>query len=86
MWAPQSLRLPATRLARDGPLPSDDFCRGIRCCAGDTGTNLLPMYMLLGERFAGWPGALSALAIGTFVPATIAVALGGTYVAYDEHP
>lgn len=49
------------------------------------GTNLLAMYTLLGERFAGWSGALAALAVGTLVPALIAVALGAAYVSYSGH-
>ena len=43
------------------------------------------MYTLLGERFAGWSGALAALAVGTLVPALIAVALGAAYVSYSGH-
>ena len=49
------------------------------------GTNLLAMYTLLGERFAGWRGALTALAVGVLVPALIAVALGAAYVVYAGH-
>ena len=49
------------------------------------GTNLLAMYTLLGERFAGWRGALLALAVGTLVPSVVAVALGAAYVRYAEH-
>lgn len=44
------------------------------------------MYTLLGERFAGWRGALTALTIGALVPALIAVALGAAYVVYAGHP
>lgn len=50
------------------------------------GTNLLAMYTLLGERFAGWKGASTALAVGTLVPALIAVALGAAYVFYADVP
>jgi chromate transport protein ChrA len=44
------------------------------------------MYTLLGQRFAGWPGALMALGVGAFVPATIAVILGAAYVEYCDNP
>ena len=44
------------------------------------------MYTLLGERFAGWPGALIALSIGTLVPAVIAVTLAVAYVTYSDYP
>ena len=37
-------------------------------------------YTLLGERFAGWPGAVLALAVGALVPAIVAVTLGAAYV------
>jgi chromate transporter len=73
-------------LVDNGPLPSHSFDEAYAVARLTPGTNLLAMYTLLGERFAGWPGALSALAIGTFVPATIAVALAVAYVAYVGHP
>ena len=41
---------------------------------------------LLCERSAGWKGASTALAVGTLVPALIAVALGAAYVFYVDHP
>jgi chromate transporter len=50
------------------------------------GTNLLAMYTLLGERFAGWSGAFTALTVGTFVPALIVVALGSVFVVYAGYP
>ena len=50
------------------------------------GTNLLAMYTLLGERFAGWKGALGALTVGAFIPALIAVALSAAYVGYAGQP
>ena len=50
------------------------------------GTNLLAMYTLLGERFAGWRGALLALGVGALVPAAIAVTVGAAYVEYADRP
>jgi chromate transport protein ChrA len=44
------------------------------------------MYTLLGEGFAGWRGALLALAVGALVPAIVAVTLGAAYVEYADHP
>ena len=44
------------------------------------------MYTLLGERFAGWKGAVLALAVGTLIPSVVAVVLGAAYVTYAEHP
>ena len=41
---------------------------------------------LLGERFAGWRGALIALGVGALIPALIAVSLGAVYVGYAGHP
>ena len=73
-------------LVDNGPLPSHAFDEAYAVARITPGTNLLAMYTLLGERFAGWAGAVSALAVGTFVPATIAVALGAAYLAYAEHP
>ena len=73
-------------LVDNGPLPSTVFDEAYAVARITPGTNLLAMYTLLGERFAGWAGAVSALAVGTFVPATIAVTLGAAYVAYAEHP
>ncbi len=73
-------------LVDNGPLPSSAFDEAYAVARVTPGTNLLAMYTLLGERFAGWAGAVSALAIGTFVPATIAVALSSAYVGYAEHP
>ena len=49
------------------------------------GTNLLAMYVLLGERFAGWPGAVAALGIGALVPAAITLVLSAAYVASSDH-
>jgi hypothetical protein len=79
-------RQPQRDLVDNGPLPSSAFDEAYAVARLTPGTNLLAMYTLLGERFAGWKGALSALAVGTLVPATVAVGLGAGYVAYVEHP
>lgn len=67
-------------------LPASAFDEAYAVARVTPGTNLLAMYTLLGERFAGWRGALTALAVGTLVPALIAVALGAAYVSYADHP
>ena len=80
----------AAALRRDlvdgGRLPSPAFDEAYAVARVTPGTNLLAMYVLLGERFAGWSGALAALAVGAFVPAVIAVLLGAVYVEYSSYP
>lgn len=44
------------------------------------------MCTLLGQRFGGWIGSLSALAVGTFAPAIIAITLAAVYVAHVHNP
>ena len=79
----------AAALRRDlvdkGRLSASAFDEAYAVARVTPGTNLLAMYTLLGERFAGWKGALTALAVGALVPALIAVALGTAYVA-TGHP
>ena len=79
----------AAALRRDlvdsGRLPGTAFDEAYAVARVTPGTNLLAMYTLLGERFAGWTGALTALAVGALVPALIAVALGAAYVTYAGH-
>ena len=80
----------AAALRRDlvdtGRLPGTAFDESYAVARVTPGTNLLAMYTLLGERFAGWLGALLALAVGTLVPAIVAVTLGAAYVEYADHP
>jgi chromate transporter len=80
----------AAALRRDfvdeGRLSASAFDEAYAVARVTPGTNLLAMYTLLGERFAGWRGALTALTVGAFVPALIAVALGAAYVVYAGHP
>ena len=80
----------AAALRRDlvdtGRLPGTAFDEAYAVARVTPGTNLLAMYTLLGERFAGWPGALLALAVGALVPAIVAVTLGAAYVEYADHP
>jgi chromate transporter len=79
----------AVALRRDlvdsGRLASGAFDEAYAVARVTPGTNLLAMYVLLGERFAGWTGAVTALGIGVFVPAVIAVLLGAAYVQYSDH-
>jgi chromate transporter len=67
-------------------LPASAFDEAYGVARLTPGTNLLAMYTLLGERVARWKGASMALAIGTLVPALIAVALSAAYVSYADHP
>jgi chromate transport protein ChrA len=43
------------------------------------GTNLLALYALLGHRLGGWSLGLSAVAVGVFVPAAVAVIVVAVY-------
>jgi len=80
----------AAALRRDlvdaGRLPSAAFDEAYAVARVTPGTNLLAMYTLLGERFAGWRGALLALGVGALLPAAIAVTLGAVYVNYSSDP
>ena len=80
----------AAALRRDlvdrGRLSASAFDEAYAVARLTPGTNLLAMYTLLGERFAGWKGALGALTVGAFIPALIAVAAGAAYVAYAGQP
>lgn len=80
----------AAALRRDlvdtGRLPGTAFDEAYAVARVTPGTNLLAMYTLLGERFAGWRGALLALAVGALIPAIVAVTLGASYVEYADHP
>jgi chromate transporter len=80
----------AAALRRDlvdkGRLPASAFDEAYAVARVTPGTNLLAMYALLGERFAGWRGALIALTVGALIPALIAVTLGAAYVGYAGHP
>jgi len=73
-------------LVDNGRLPAGAFDEAYAVARLTPGTNLLAMYTLLGECFAGWRGALIALAIGALIPALIAVALGAVYVGHAGHP
>ena len=80
----------AAALRRDlvdkGRLSASAFDEAYAVARLTPGTNLLAMYALLGERFAGWRGALIALMVGALIPALIAVTLGAAYVGYAGHP
>jgi chromate transport protein ChrA len=76
----------AASLRRDlvdgGRLPGQAFDEAYAVARVTPGTSLLAMYVLLGERLAGWQGALVALGVGALVPAAVAVILGAAYVEY----
>jgi chromate transporter len=72
-------------LVDNGRLASTAFDEAYAVARLTPGTNLLAMYALLGERYAGWRGALSALAVGTLTPSVVAVALAAAYVAYPQN-
>jgi chromate transporter len=80
----------AAALRRDlvdtGRLPSGAFDEAYAVARVTPGTNLLAMYTLLGHRFAGWLGGLTALGVGALIPTIIAVLLGAAYVEYSDHP
>ena len=63
-------------LVDEGRLSASAFDEAYAVARVTPGTNLLAMYMLLGERFAGWRGALTALTVGTLVPTLIAGGIG----------
>lgn len=69
-------------LVDQGRLSASAFDEAYAVARLTPGTNLLAMYTLLGERFAGWRGAFTALTVGALVPALIAVALSAVYVVY----
>jgi len=73
-------------LVEEGRLPGAAFDEAYAVARITPGTNLLAMYTVLGERFAGWPGAVGALTVGTLVPAAITLALGIVYAAAAHHP
>jgi chromate transporter len=73
-------------LVDKGRLSASAFDEAFAVARVTPGTNLLAMYALLGERLAGWQGALFALTVGASLPALIAVALGAAYVGYAGQP
>lgn len=73
-------------LVETGQLQPEHFDEAYAVARLTPGTNLLAMYVLLGERFRGWSGALSALLIGVFVPSLIAVTLGVAFVRLADRP
>lgn len=50
------------------------------------GTNLLALYVVLGRSSDGWRGALTALALGTIVPALVACGIAGLYAHFESAP
>jgi chromate transporter len=50
------------------------------------GTNLLALYVLLGQRLAGWGGTWAALTAGVVIPAAIAGAFAALYLSLADDP
>jgi len=63
-----------------------DFDEAYAVARVTPGTNLLAMYVILGERLAGWRGAALALGAGTAIPAAIVSLAAAAYVATAGHP
>lgn len=73
-------------LVETGQLAPEHFDEAFAVSRVTPGTNVLAMYVLLGERFGGWRGAIAALLIGAFVPSLIVVLLGVVYVEVADRP
>lgn len=80
----------AASLRRDvvdqGRTPPELFDQAFAVSRLTPGTNLLALYVLLGRHFAGWRGALQALAIGSLVPSLLACAVAAAYAQYAASP
>jgi chromate transporter len=73
-------------LVDGGTLTSAEFDEAYAIARITPGTNLLAMYTLLGQRLAGWRGALTALSTGALIPAAIAGVVAAVYVNYSGQP
>lgn len=73
-------------LVETGQLAPEHFDEAFAVSRVTPGTNVLAMYVLLGDRLRGWRGALAALLIGAFVPSLIVVLLGVVYVEAADRP
>ena len=71
-----------TDLVEGGYIDSAAFNESYAVARLTPGTNLLALYTLLGYRLGGRRGATLALALGTVVPALIAVAMAAIYVRH----
>ena len=50
------------------------------------GANVVNLALILGDRFFGWRGAMTALAGMLVIPLTVVMLLTATYVNFAEHP
>ena len=66
-------------LVRDHGLTPRDVDAAYAVSRVTPGTNLLALYTLLGHRLGGWKLALQALAVGSLVPASVAVLVAFLY-------
>ena len=62
-----------SELVEDHGLTAQDVDAAYAVSRVTPGTNLLALYALLGHRLGGWKLALQAIAIGSLVPASVAV-------------
>ena len=66
-------------LVRDHGLTPGDVDAAYAVSRVTPGTNLLALYALLGHRLGGWKLALQAVAVGSLVPASVAVLVAFLY-------
>ena len=67
-------------LAEEGFVTNSEFDEAYAVARITPGTNLLAMYTLLGQRLAGWRGAILALSAGAIIPAAISGFMAAVYV------
>ncbi len=73
-------------LVETGTVPDATFDRAFSVARLTPGTNLLALSVLLGHYYAGWRGALQALAIATVVPSIMACVAAAVYVRFAAQP
>lgn len=73
-------------LVEQGFVTEVEFDEAFAAARVTPGTNLLAMYVILGERLAGWRGAALALGAGTVIPAAIVGLIASAYVSMAGHP
>jgi chromate transport protein ChrA len=66
-------------LVRDHGLTPQDVDAAYAVSRVTPGTNLLALYALLGHRLGGWTLAVKAIAVGSLVPASVAVLIAILY-------
>lgn len=66
-------------LVRDHGLTPQDVDAAYAIARVTPGTNLLALYALLGHRLGGWALALQAIAVGSLVPASVAILIAVLY-------